>query len=58
MNKHVGDAIDFHVNQKCIVYIWIKERSKNPLNSDWEVYFLFIKDSGEMCSVLKVVPDG
>jgi len=51
MNKHVGDAIDFHVNQKCIVYIGIKERSKNPLNADWE-------DSGEMCSVLKVVPDG
>jgi len=51
MNKHVGDNISFSVNQKAIVYIAVKEKSKNPLASDFE-------DTGEMLSVLKVIPDG
>ena len=35
--KYIGDRIYFEINQKAIVYIGIKEKTKKPIDKTWEV---------------------
>lgn len=37
MQKHIGEEINFYINQAANVYIGVREFTPNPLNSDFEV---------------------